>query len=68
MSMPQQQPQQAQSRTKVVIKDPKTMRDVTNDILQKPGSQSETSSVSSQSPSTSSVVCFCCVSSLIGLS
>ena len=42
-------------RKKVTIKDSKTMRDVTNDILLL-GSQSDTSSVPSQSPATTSMV------------
>ena len=55
--MPMQQQQQLTQRKKVIIKDPKTMRDVTNDILQ-PGSQADTGSAPSQSPSTSTIVSF----------
>ena len=55
MPQPQQQQQPLMTRKKVTIKDPKTLRDVTNDILQ-PGSQSDTSSVPSQSPATTSMV------------
>ena len=53
----QQVPQASGQRKKVTIKDPHTMRDVTNDILNRnSGKRSDMDAGISQSPSTSSMV------------